>query len=37
MTFLNEPLKDLTIEIGWETFYIAADPELVFTGKNALA
>lgn len=37
MIFLNEPLKDFTMEIGWETHYIASDPELIFTGKNPIA
>lgn len=37
MNFLNEPLKDFSMEIGWETHYIAADPELIFTGKNPIA
>ncbi len=37
MIFLNEPLKDFSMEIGWETYYIAADPQLLFTGKNPVA
>ena len=37
MIFNNEPLKDLSIEIGWETYYVASDPDLIFTGKNHIA
>lgn len=37
MNFLNEPLKDFTMEIGWETFFISSEPDLIFTGKNSLA
>lgn len=34
INYLNEPLKDLSVEIGWETYYVAANPELILTGKN---
>jgi hypothetical protein len=27
-------LKDFSIEIGWETYYISNNPELILTGKN---
>ena len=37
MHFLNEPLKDLSLEIGWESFHISSDPDLIFNGKNPIA
>ena len=37
MTFNNEPLKDFSMEIGWDTHYIASDPEFIFTHKDYLA
>lgn len=37
INFLNEPLKDFSVEIGWETFSISNDPEFVFKSKDAVA
>jgi hypothetical protein len=29
-------LKDLSIEIGWETYYVSNNPDLILTGKNPI-
>ena len=33
MTFNSEPLKEFSFDIGWETFYISANPEFILSGK----
>jgi hypothetical protein len=37
LTFLNEPLTDFAIEIGWEPYNFGGDPDLLFAPKKPVA
>lgn len=36
-TFLNEPLTDFAVEIGWEPYVFGNDPDLLFSPKHPMA